>query len=77
MIVVTENLNTGAKKRVRNHLQKETEGEFMGKKYTLEDGMALLKEQLPNVANAFGVLRNDKSKTLIEARYERRTLYRL
>ncbi len=34
----------------------------MGNKYTLEEGMELLKEQLPNVANAFGVLRDEASK---------------
>jgi AhpD family alkylhydroperoxidase len=38
------------------------EREFMGNKYTLEEGMELLKEQLPNVANAFGVLRDEASK---------------
>jgi len=41
VVVIAENLNTGAKKRVRNHLQKEKEGDSMGKKYTLEDGMEL------------------------------------
>ncbi len=34
----------------------------MGKKYTISDGMELLKEQLPNVANAFGVLRDEATK---------------
>jgi AhpD family alkylhydroperoxidase len=34
----------------------------MDKKYTLEDGMELLKEQLPNVANAFGTLRDEVTK---------------
>jgi AhpD family alkylhydroperoxidase len=34
----------------------------MGNKYTLEEGMELLKGQLPNVANAFGVLRDEASK---------------
>jgi AhpD family alkylhydroperoxidase len=38
------------------------ERKFMGNKYTLEEGMELLKEQLPNVANAFGVLRDEASK---------------
>jgi len=34
----------------------------MVKNYNLEDRMALLKEQLPNVANAFGVLREEATK---------------
>ena len=34
----------------------------MVKKYNLEDRMALLKEHLPNVANAFGVLREEATK---------------
>ena len=62
MIVVAENLNTVVKKRVKNPLQKEKEGEYMVNKYNLEDRMALLKEQLPNVANAFGVLREEATK---------------
>jgi len=72
VVVVAENLNTGAKKRVRNYLQKEKEGEFMGKKYTLEDGMELLKEQLPAVANSFGVLRDEATKDgVLSARTKR------
>ena len=34
----------------------------MVNKYNLEDRIALLKEQLPNVANAFGVLREEATK---------------
>ena len=62
MAVVAENLNTVVKKRVKNPLQKEKEVEYMVKKYNLEDRMELLKEQLPNVANAFGVLREEATK---------------
>jgi len=44
----------------------------MGKKYTMEDGMELLKEQLPNVANAFGVLRDEATKDgVLSARTKR------
>ncbi|MCJ7498671.1 carboxymuconolactone decarboxylase family protein [bacterium] len=72
MVIVAENLNTGAKKRVRNYLQKEKEGEFMGKKYTPEDEMELLKEQLPTVANAFGALRDEATKDgVLSARTKR------
>jgi AhpD family alkylhydroperoxidase len=72
VFVVAENLNTGAKKYVRNHLQKEKKGEFMGKKYTLENGMELLKEQLPDLANAFGVLRDEVTKDgVLSARMKR------
>ena len=44
----------------------------MGKKYALEDGMELLKEQLPGVANAFGVLREEATKDgVLSARTKR------
>lgn len=44
----------------------------MGKKYTISDGMELLKEQLPNVANAFGVLRDEATKDgVLSARTKR------
>ncbi len=44
----------------------------MGKKYTLKNGMELLKEQLPNVANAFGVLRDEATKDgVLSARNKR------
>ncbi|HUV77459.1 MAG TPA: carboxymuconolactone decarboxylase family protein [Desulfobacterales bacterium] len=44
----------------------------MGKKYTIVDGMELLKEQLPNVANAFGVLRDEATKDgVLSARTKR------
>lgn len=44
----------------------------MGKKYALEDGMALLKEQLPDVANAFSVLREEATKDgVLSARTKR------
>ena len=44
----------------------------MGKKYALEDGMALLKAQLPDVANAFGVLREEATKDgVLSARTKR------
>ena len=44
----------------------------MGKKYTLVEGMDLLKEQLPNVANAFGVLRDEAIKDgVLSARTKR------
>lgn len=62
MAVVAENLNTGAKKCINNSLQKEEEGEYMVKEYHLEERIALLKEQLPNVANAFGVFREEATK---------------
>ena len=70
--VIAEDLTTCAKNRVGNHLQKEKEGEFMGEKHTLENGMELLKEQLPNVANAFGVLRDEATKDgILSARTKR------
>jgi AhpD family alkylhydroperoxidase len=48
------------------------EREFMGNKYTLEEGMELLKEQLPNVANAFGLLRDEATKDgVLSARTKR------
>jgi AhpD family alkylhydroperoxidase len=51
---------------------KKKEGEFMGEKHTLENGMELLKEQLPNVANAFGVLRDEATKEgVLSARTKR------
>ena len=34
----------------------------MGKKYTLVEGMNVLKEQIPNVVDAFGVLRDEAIK---------------
>lgn len=34
----------------------------MENKYTLEEGKALLKEQLPGVANAFGIFRDEATK---------------
>ena len=34
----------------------------MKKKYTLNDGKELLKKQLPDVVNAFGVLRDEVTK---------------
>jgi len=44
----------------------------MGKKYTMEDGMELLKEQQPDVANAFGVLRDEATKDgVLSARTKR------
>ena len=44
----------------------------MGEKHTLEKGMELLKEQLPNVANAFGVLRDEATKDdVLSARTKR------
>jgi len=47
-------------------------GEFMENKYALEDGMALLKEQLPDVANAFGILRDEATKdSVLSARTKR------
>jgi len=53
-------------------IQKKNEGEFMGEKHTLENGMELLKEQLPNVANAFGVLRDEATKDgVLSARTKR------
>ncbi len=44
----------------------------MGEKHTLENGMELLKEQLPNVANAFKVLRDEATKDgVLSARTKR------
>ena len=44
----------------------------MGKKYTLVEGMDLLKKQLPNVSNAFGVLRDEAIKDgVLSARTKR------
>jgi len=45
----------------------------MGEKHTLENGMELLKEQLPNVANAFGLLRDEATKDGVLS--ARRTLH--
>jgi AhpD family alkylhydroperoxidase len=57
-------LRTGAKKCSGNYFQQSSkkEGEFMDKKYTVEEGKALLKEQLPNVTNAFGALYDEVAK---------------
>jgi AhpD family alkylhydroperoxidase len=44
----------------------------METKYALEDGIALLKEQLPEVANAFGILRDEATKdSVLSARTKR------
>jgi len=44
----------------------------MGKKYTLVEGMNVLKEQLPNVVDAFGVLRDEAIKEgVLSARTKR------
>jgi len=44
----------------------------METKYALEDGIALLKEQLPDVANAFGMLRDAATKdSVLSARTKR------
>ena len=44
----------------------------MENKYELEDGMAFLKEQLPDVANAFGMLRDEVAKDgVLSARTKR------
>jgi len=72
VFLVAENLNFGGEKRVGNHLQKEKEEEFMGKKYTLKDGKKVLKEQLPNVVSAFGVFRDEVAKDgVLSARTKR------
>ena len=44
----------------------------METKYILEDGIALLKEQLPEIANAFGILRDEATKdSVLSARTKR------
>jgi AhpD family alkylhydroperoxidase len=47
-------------------------GEIMESRYALEDGMESLKEHLPGVANAFGILRDEATKDgVLSARTKR------